>query len=108
MRERLAASGPESRAKRSKVNRDWRRRARLGISTEGVALLLAHQCHVCPGCDRPVDEFSAVDHCHTTGMVRGMLCLQCNTAVGLLEEDPARFQALVEYLEQGRDWRDQT
>ena len=39
-----------------------------------------------------------VDHCHKTGTIRGLLCGKCNTAVGLLDDDPARAGSLAAYL----------
>jgi hypothetical protein len=41
-----------------------------------------------------------VDHCHTTGRIRGLLCSACNQALGLLEEDPQRIKALLHYVEE--------
>jgi len=38
------------------------------------------------------------DHCHTTGALRGLLCSNCNTALGLMKDSPARLLAAVEYL----------
>ncbi|MFD6915076.1 MULTISPECIES: endonuclease VII domain-containing protein [Streptomyces] len=40
-----------------------------------------------------------VDHCHKTGRVRGVLCLNCNVGVGLFKEDPERMRRAAEYLE---------
>ncbi|MFN2450686.1 MAG: endonuclease domain-containing protein, partial [Candidatus Baltobacteraceae bacterium] len=34
-----------------------------------------------------------VDHCHSTGQVRGLLCNKCNVAIALLDEDLERFDA---------------
>lgn len=40
----------------------------------------------------------AVDHCHKTGTVRGLLCSDCNTALGLLKENSELFLKAMEYL----------
>ena len=41
----------------------------------------------------------AVDHCHTTGKIRALLCNACNMSLGLLEESPERMRALLLYTE---------
>lgn len=38
-----------------------------------------------------------VDHCHTSGVVRGILCKSCNTSLGMLREDSDRILKLAEY-----------
>lgn len=43
-----------------------------------------------------------VDHDHTTGKVRGLLCQNCNSAIGKLRESPALFSAALAYLEKHR------
>jgi hypothetical protein len=43
-----------------------------------------------------------VDHCHNTGVFRGILCNKCNRGIGLLEDDPARCRAAASYLLQGQ------
>ena len=40
-----------------------------------------------------------VDHCHTTGAVRGLLCHQCNWYLGTLEGGPKVFTNLLTYME---------
>lgn len=40
-----------------------------------------------------------VDHDHKTGRVRGLLCSNCNQALGLLKESPERIRLLVKYIE---------
>jgi RNase P subunit RPR2 len=40
-----------------------------------------------------------VDHCHTTGKVKALLCKECNNALGLLHDDPTRIRLLLQYAE---------
>lgn len=60
-----------------------------------------------PGCSKELlekgptrDETAVIDHCHTTNKVRGVLCTQCNIALGLLGESAARILGLHVYLEE--------
>ena len=39
-----------------------------------------------------------VDHDHATGRIRGLLCSNCNTAIGLLKDDPERMTAAATYI----------
>jgi hypothetical protein len=45
-----------------------------------------------------------VDHCHTTGKVRGVLCFNCNSAIGKLGDDPDAVRRAAAYLE-GIAWK---
>ncbi|MFD3584443.1 endonuclease VII domain-containing protein [Streptomyces sp. NPDC058683] len=45
-----------------------------------------------------------VDHCHKTGRVRGVLCFNCNSAIGLLRDDPETINRAADYLE-GNAWK---
>lgn len=40
----------------------------------------------------------SVDHCHTTGLVRGLLCHRCNTALGLLKDNIQTVESALSYL----------
>ena len=42
----------------------------------------------------------AVDHCHKTGKIRGLLCMRCNTALGMFKDDPSLLLRAIEYLKQ--------
>jgi hypothetical protein len=41
----------------------------------------------------------AVDHCHTTGKTRGLLCKSCNIALGEFQDDIDRIKEAIKYLE---------
>ncbi|GAA2809565.1 endonuclease VII domain-containing protein [Streptomyces showdoensis] len=45
-----------------------------------------------------------VDHCHKTGRVRGVLCFNCNSAIGKLGDDPDVLRRAIAYLE-GHAWK---
>ena len=40
-----------------------------------------------------------VDHCHDTNRVRGLLCTNCNVAIGHMKDDVERLRAAISYLE---------
>lgn len=59
-----------------------------------------HRCGICGGTESRTQWGNRlmVDHNHTTGELRGLLCSPCNSAIGLLGDDPVRLQAAIAYL----------
>jgi len=41
-----------------------------------------------------------VDHCHSTGKVRGLLCSNCNRGIGMLQERVDILQNAIDYLKE--------
>jgi Recombination endonuclease VII len=76
-------------------------KSRYGLSREDYAALLARQGGVCAICAKPPEKTLCVDHCHTTGKVRGLLCRQCNFGLGCYGEDQAALIAALAYLGSG-------
>lgn len=75
---------------------------KYGMSESEYQQLVIDQNYVCAICKRGEPRKNsrlAVDHCHVTGIVRGLLCTKCNTALGLLDEDAEVMKNLVAYLE---------
>ena len=70
-----------------------------GMTLRDYDALLKWQGGVCAICKRPEMERNqslCVDHCHETGIVRGLLCVRCNQTCGRLEEDPDLAQNLAD------------
>jgi hypothetical protein len=57
------------------------------------------QCALCKS-DSPRSKNNrfVVDHCHSTGRIRGLLCLPCNTALGQLGDTPESLLAAISYI----------
>lgn len=77
--------------------RAQRLRHRYGIEQDRYQAILNAQDGLCKICN----EASAtdVDHNHETGEVRGILCGDCNRALGLFKEKPEALERAIMYLE---------
>lgn len=65
---------------------------------EAMVIAQGGHCALCPKPDRP-EKRLAVDHNHTTGKVRALLCDCCNRGIGLFNDEAARLRAAADYLE---------
>lgn len=75
-----------------------------GLSLDDYDQMLEQQrgvCGICGGTD-PDGRRLAVDHCHATGNIRGLLCGHCNRALGLLGDCPTRIRAAAAYIEKAK------
>lgn len=77
-----------------------RRSYRYGMTPAELQSLLLSQDGVCAICRHanPDGVALAIDHCHETGRVRGLLCSACNLGLGLMRDDPERMLRAVAYL----------
>lgn len=75
---------------------------KYGLTFADYGVILASQNSQCAICSVHFSEAQRgvlfVDHCHTTGKVRGLLCQNCNTAIGLLRDSPLLCTKAAEYL----------
>jgi hypothetical protein len=80
-----------------------KRLRQYGITPQQVQDLLAsqnHQCAICGLTDTTNPRvFPIIDHCHTKNYVRGLLCCNCNQAIGKMKDDPKLFRKAAKYLE---------
>lgn len=71
-----------------------------GLSRSEYRALVEAQASCCAICNKHEPQHFAlhVDHCHSTGKVRGLLCGRCNQALGLLDENAERMAAASAYV----------
>ena len=89
---------------------DWRRKnwvtanrrlKRRGATQQLYDELYEAQHGCCAICSEPEEKFSwlCIDHDHTTGRIRGLLCPNCNRGIGLLKDSSELLQKAQHYLE---------
>ncbi|MFB7370888.1 endonuclease VII domain-containing protein [Streptomyces sp. NPDC056222] len=103
-RNSTASDGLSTRCKacRKAQGRAGHLKRSYGITEAERDEMIASQMGICTIClAAPAVH---VDHCHETGRVRGVLCFNCNSAIGKLGDDPDTLRRAVSYLE-GHAWK---
>ena len=77
--------------------REAKLKHRYSLSSAAVSIMMEKQQNRCTICGNELIR-PCVDHNHSTGDVRGILCQSCNVILGLAREDEATLQAAIEYL----------
>lgn len=100
---------------KSKMNYEQNKRAKrnstlkvkYGITIEEYESMLNSQnnkCAICHNVNFHINSSTnkttnlAVDHCHKTGRVRGLLCMICNRVIGMFNDDVLRLENAIKYL----------
>lgn len=103
----------------NEICKSWRRRnpeaaavitkaaklkAKYGLSIEDFERMREKQKNECAICTQPLvrGRHTHVDHCHTTGVVRGLLCDRCNLGVGYFKDDPNLLHRAARYVTVGK------
>ena len=99
---KLSSGEKQARAsKNSSNNPEYRKAYKLknkyGLTTEEFSAMVLDQNNKCKICDGEMSP-PQVDHDHTTGKVRSLLCRACNTSLGLLREDPQILRNMISYI----------
>lgn len=84
--------------KAREYHRNYRLKARFGITSEEYDQMLLEQDGVCYICKIPSHKTLHVDHNHATNSVRKLLCIHCNTALGHLRESEEIIMKMLEYI----------
>ena len=95
------------RESNKKANKKYWTKKNYGLSMEQVGILYNVQDNKCAICNDVFgNEYKTqIDHCHTTGKVRGLLCINCNWLLGKSRDNPELLRKAAIYLE--RSNRDQ-
>lgn len=87
-----------------KQSQQRNRAKKLGISAEELRYMLQRANGVCEICGNPPSMTGTsgqslhIDHCHSSGRVRGMLCARCNLTLGKVEDSIDILTKMKEYL----------
>jgi hypothetical protein len=89
--------------KNERADRDRVLRRKYGITIEQYEHMVKLQGNKCAICEKEHNENGVmsrlpIDHCHKTGKIRGLLCNNCNRAIGLLQDNPAIVAKALLYL----------
>ncbi len=91
--------------------RGWKRKGIVGVTWDDFVEMYAEQngkCAICfqgvnlKGRGRAKANIAHLDHDHKTGTARGLLCQNCNTGIGFLQDDTDVLRSAIEYLERER------
>lgn len=102
--DRGVAALREARKKDPERFRGYDLKRNFGISIEQYNEMLEAQEGVCFICGNPEDskrhenQKLAVDHCHSTGKIRGLLCNRCNRGLGYFRDNPDLLAKAFSYV----------
>jgi len=84
-----------------KSRKNYKLKKAYGITIEEYNILFLNQNGCCKICKKPQSTFKrslAVDHCHKTNRIRGLLCHKCNLMIGYCEENLELLKSAASYL----------
>jgi hypothetical protein len=86
----------------AKENKNKTLLRKYGITEQQFDTMLEDQCGRCDICGTHFESSKTtnIDHCHTTGKVRALLCRHCNLVLGHAKESVQILENAVQYLNQ--------
>jgi len=119
-RKRYALKGWSNPEKQREATRQWRKKnpgvsrmsnkrtklkLKYGLTPERISAIFVEQAGKCAICYKPLDVMAEtkkarphIDHNHETGVARGLLCLTCNTGLGMFGDSVDLLSAAMDYL----------
>jgi hypothetical protein len=107
-KERAKLSQKKWRAdpKNKRANLSSRYKAKYGITLDTYEEMLASQdnkCYLCGNEENYNGKPLYVDHCHTSGKIRKLLCQHCNTGLGMFRDNPELLIKAADYVKEHND-----
>jgi hypothetical protein len=105
---------PDEKLAAAKVKLDGKYRKVHGLSLELVEQMHRDQEGLCAICKKQMNPVQAprsqktactapmIDHCHSSGVIRGLLCNHCNRGLGLFLDNADALRAAADYIDRGR------
>lgn len=87
-----------NREKRIEQASSWQRKNKYGLTTQEYNNLNEQQEYKCAICEKKISKGLYVDHCHDTGVVRGLLCHSCNIGLGHFKDRPELLRNAIKYI----------
>ena len=100
-REKILTSMKDYNANNYEKIRNRSLKYQYGITSDNYNKMFIDQNGCCAICNAHQSEFKkplSVDHCHTTGKVRGLLCNECNLGLGKFKDNIELLEKAIEYL----------
>jgi len=86
------------------ANWEYEIKKKFNVSADWYYNRLNEQKNRCAICKVHIDNIKrnhfCIDHCHSNGLVRGLLCMDCNTSLGKFKDDVSILNNAIAYLEQ--------
>lgn len=105
-KEKKAIYSKIRRKENTKSYRNTAYKYKYGISIDQYEKLLINQNNSCDICKISQDDLNytlVVDHCHTTKLVRGLLCRNCNLALGYFKDNIETINRSISYLNKHKE-----
>jgi hypothetical protein len=94
------SSRPGVKDRKLSIVRAWTLKRKYGMTEHEYNSMLSSQNSVCAICFKsdPYNKRLSIDHDHVSGRTRGLLCTDCNRALGILRDDAERVESMMKYI----------
>lgn len=79
----------------------YHRKLKYNITENDYQKMLINQDYSCAICGIHREDLNkdlAVDHCHSTGKIRDLLCANCNSGIGFFKESLFKLKSAIKYI----------